>query len=125
VLVHRRSDDKWLLFAQTKYAIGVRFAGANTMAPIGGYIEVAAAAGQSAAGSGEAVAVALAAAQRELKEECGYAADGPDWVLLHSGVADANRGAGVGHLFVALNAYDVGRAYGWRTAPAPRRAHLR
>jgi ADP-ribose pyrophosphatase len=44
----------------------------------------------------------LAAAQRELLEETGYAAH--DWQSLGSFVNDGNRGAGSGHYFLAHNA---------------------
>jgi ADP-ribose pyrophosphatase len=47
----------------------------------------------------------LAAAKRELAEETGYEAS--DWLPLGSFVNDGNRGAGVGHLFLARHAQQV------------------
>lgn len=44
----------------------------------------------------------LAAAQRELREETGYAS--PQWHLLGTFVVDGNRGCGRAHVFVALAA---------------------
>ena len=70
----------FLCFRQTKYAIpGV------TMAIVGGYLE-----------PGEEP---LAAAQRELLEETGYA-DGA-WRSLGSFVVDANRGCGTAYFYLA------------------------
>lgn len=75
-----------LCFRQNKYAIeGLSYA------PVGGYIE-----------PGEDP---LLAAQRELHEETGHAAD--DWHFLGKYAADGNRGAGHGYLYVALNARHV------------------
>ena len=83
-ILARTVDGRFLCFRQTKYALeGV------SLAPMGGFIE-----------PGEEP---LAAAQRELLEESGYAA--PIWLPLGSYVVDANRGAGMAHLFLALNAY--------------------
>ncbi|RIK37193.1 MAG: NUDIX hydrolase [Chloroflexi bacterium] len=76
-------DGLFLCFRQTKYAVeGV------SLAMVGGYLE-----------PGED---ALAAAQRELLEETGYAA--PDWSALGRYVVDGNRGCGHAYLFLARNA---------------------
>ena len=74
---------EFICFRQTKYA-----AEGVTLAPVGGYLE-----------PGEQP---LAAAQRELLEETGYAA--PDWISLGRYVVDGNRGAGHDNLFLASNA---------------------
>jgi ADP-ribose pyrophosphatase len=79
-------SGKFLFFRQTKYAVG-----GMTLAPVGGYLE-----------PGEEP---LAAAQRELLEETGYAA--PDWVSLGTHHVDGNRGAGVANLFLARGARRV------------------
>jgi ADP-ribose pyrophosphatase len=76
-------DGEFICFRQTKYA-----ADGITLAPVGGYLE-----------PGEDP---LAAAQRELLEETGYAAG--DWTDLGRYVVDGNRGAGHAHLFLARNA---------------------
>jgi len=76
------TDQKALVFHQTKYATG------ETLAVVGGYLE-----------PGEDP---LAAAQRELLEETGYTA--PTWINLGHYVLDANRGCGNGHLFLARSA---------------------
>lgn len=73
----------WLVFRQTKYAVE-----GTSLAPVGGYLE-----------PGEDP---LAAAQRELLEETGYAAD--NWISLGRYAVDGNRGAGRGHLFLARGA---------------------
>lgn len=79
----RTAEGRFLCFRQTKYAVdGV------SLAPVGGFVD-----------KGE---TPLAAAQRELLEETGYAAS--DWHTLGSYAVDANRGAGTAHLFLALNA---------------------
>ena len=79
-------DQHVLCFRQNKYAIeGLSYA------PVGGYIEL-----------GEDP---LLAAQRELHEETGYAAD--KWHFLGKYAADGNRGAGHGHLYLALGARKV------------------
>lgn len=80
------SEGRWLLFRQTKYAVQ-----GTSLAPVGGYLE-----------PGEDP---LAAAQRELLEETGYAAD--EWLALGSFPIDGNRGAGNGHLFLARGARSV------------------
>jgi ADP-ribose pyrophosphatase len=79
-------DDQFLCFRQTKYAVA-----GITLAVPGGYIEM-----------GEEP---LEAAQRELREETGYAAS--DWVDLGQYAVDGNRGAGVAHLFLARNARQI------------------
>ena len=79
----RTKDGRFLLFRQTKYAVnGV------TLAPVGGFLE-----------PGEDP---LHAAQRELREETGYVA--PRWHSLGNSVVDANRGAGIANLYLALDA---------------------
>jgi len=77
---------QFLCFRQTKYAVG-----GISLAPVGGYLE-----------PGEDP---LVAAQRELREETGYAA--PEWVSLGRYIVDGNRGAGTAHLFLACNACRV------------------
>ncbi len=80
------ADNRFLCFRQTKYAVdGV------SLAPAGGYLE-----------PGEEP---LAAAQRELREEAGYAA--PEWIDLGHYAIDGNRGCGTGHLYLARGAYRV------------------
>lgn len=77
---------RFLCFRQTKYAVeGV------SLAPVGGYIEAA--------------EEPLAAAQRELVEETGYEAT--EWISLGQYAVDGNRGAGVGHMFLAKGAMRV------------------
>lgn len=80
------ANGDFLCLRQFKYG-----AQATILAPAGGYIE-----------PGEEP---LAAAQRELLEETGYAA--PDWVSLGSYVVDGNRGCGTAHLFLAQQAVKV------------------
>jgi ADP-ribose pyrophosphatase len=80
------SENQFLCFRQTKYAVGE-----VTLAPVGGYLE-----------PGEEP---LAAAQRELLEEAGYAS--PDWLSLGRYVVDGNRGAGTAYLFLARQARPV------------------
>ena len=75
--------EKYVVFEQSKYG----FDGVS-LAPIGGYIE-----------KGE---TALAAAQRELLEETGLKSQ--DWTELGSFRVAANRGAGVLHTFLAIDA---------------------
>ncbi len=79
-------DGRFLLFRQTKYSVP-----GTTLATVGGYLE-----------PGEEP---LTTAQRELREETGYAA--PDWLALGSYAVDGNRGAGVAHFFLARRAYPV------------------
>jgi ADP-ribose pyrophosphatase len=83
LVLARTTDGRFICFRQNKYAIK-----GLTLAPVGGHIE-----------PGEEP---LAAAKRELLEETGYVA--PEWHALGSYVANANRGGGQGHLFLALNA---------------------
>jgi ADP-ribose pyrophosphatase len=85
-MVVETAEGRFLCFRQTKYA-----APGVTLALAGGYLE-----------PGED---ALAAAQRELLEETGYAA--PDWSPLGEFAVDGNRGAGRAHLFLARNAVPV------------------
>ena len=81
------TDERlFVCFRQTKYAVA-----GTSLAPVGGSLD-----------PGEDP---LAAAQRELREETGYAA--PDWTSLGSYAVDGNRGAGVGHLFLACGARRV------------------
>lgn len=79
-------NGRFLIFRQTKYAIDD-----TSFAPIGGYLE-----------PGEEP---LLAAQRELLEETGYAAN--DWHYLGSYAVDGNRGVGKAHFFLAQNAQPV------------------
>ncbi|MCX7886720.1 MAG: NUDIX hydrolase [Verrucomicrobiae bacterium] len=83
LVLARRSDGKFLVFRQTKYAVR-----GTTLAPVGGYVE-----------NGERP---LAAAKRELLEETGFTAR--RWVHLGSYTLHANRGGGRGHLYLALEA---------------------
>jgi ADP-ribose pyrophosphatase len=81
------SEGEWLFFRQTKYAPGFSLGDDELLACVGGYV-----------GGDEAP---RAAAQRELLEETGFV--GGEWHHLTSGVPDANRGCGVGHLYLALD----------------------
>ena len=76
----------FLVFRQVKYGVE----GAS-LAPVGGYLD-----------EGEGAAEA---ARRELREETGYEAS--EWTSLGSYVVDGNRGAGVGHLYLAHGARRV------------------
>lgn len=77
---------RYLCFRQFKYAVeGV------SLAPVGGYLD-----------PGEAP---LAAAQRELLEETGYAA--PEWIDLGHYPIAGNRGVGTAHFYLALGAHRV------------------
>jgi ADP-ribose pyrophosphatase len=78
---------KFIVFRQTKYAVE-----GTSLAPVGGYLE-----------SGEDP---LAAAKREVREEAGH--ESPDWISLGHYRVDGNRGAGMGHLYLARRAYRVG-----------------
>ena len=76
----------FLCFRQTKYAVGE-----TMLAPVGGFIE-----------PDESP---LEAAQRELLEEMGCEA--AEWIGMGHYPVDGNRGAGVGHMFLAIGAYQV------------------
>jgi ADP-ribose pyrophosphatase len=76
-------EGHFLCLRQVKYGLEE-----TTLAIVGGYIE-----------AGEEP---LAAAQRELMEETGYAS--PDWESLGSYLVDPNRGIATGHLFLARQA---------------------
>lgn len=76
-------DGRFLCFRQTKYAVD-----GLSLAVVGGYLEPD--------------EDPLAAAQRELLEETGYASD--DWSPLGRYVVDGNRGCGHANLFLARNA---------------------
>jgi ADP-ribose pyrophosphatase len=79
-------EGGFLVLRQTKYAVE-----GTTLAAIGGYLE-----------HGED---SLATARRELLEETGHEAD--RWISLGSYTVDGNRGSGVGHLYLALDAHHV------------------
>ncbi len=83
------ANDQFMCFRQVKYAID-----GTSLAVVGGYLE-----------PGEEP---LSAAQRELREETGYAAR--EWLSLGRYAVDANRGAGTGYLFLARGARFVGGA---------------
>jgi ADP-ribose pyrophosphatase len=80
------SDGALLCFRQVKYAIE-----GTSLAPVGGYLE-----------PGEDP---LAAAQRELLEETGYAAS--VWTALGSYPVDGNRGLGTAYFYLAHGARRV------------------
>lgn len=88
VVAHTASGT-WLVFKQTKYAIGELLGKDQTsLAPVGGYIEQD--------------EEPIVAAHRELAEELGLVAGEMIQLSGPTGyVADANRGCGVGHLFLA------------------------
>ena len=77
---------KFLIFSQYKYAVG-----GQSLAPIGGYLEKD--------------EDPLVGAKRELLEETGYISD--QWVKLGEYQVDANRGAGIAHLYLARAAREV------------------
>jgi ADP-ribose pyrophosphatase len=79
-------SEKYLIFRQTKYSLP-----GTSMATVGGYLE-----------PGEDP---LTAAQRELREETGHAAE--NWVPLGDFAVDGNRGAGNAHFFLATGAQPV------------------
>lgn len=85
IVVETTSGD-YLVFRQSKYAIE-----GESLALPGGYLE-----------PDEAP---LAAAQRELLEETGYEA--AHWYKLGTFRVDANRGAGMAHLFLATQAQKI------------------
>jgi ADP-ribose pyrophosphatase len=80
-------DQHYLFFRQLKYGLQEL-----SLAPVGGFIE-----------PGEEP---LAAARRELLEETGFEA--PEWSHLGTFRVDPNRGAGMGHFFLAQKARRVG-----------------
>jgi ADP-ribose pyrophosphatase len=80
-------EHAYLFFRQTKYAIE-----GTTLAPVGGYLE-----------PGEDP---LETAKRELQEETGYQSD--DWTSLGAFPADANRGCGTGHFYLARDCRYIG-----------------
>ena len=79
-------DGTFVVFRQVKYAVE-----GTSLAPVGGYVD-----------DGEDPATA---ARRELLEETGYEAG--ELTPLGRYVVDGNRGAGVGHLFLATEARNV------------------
>lgn len=79
-------DEQFLCFRQTKYAYK-----GTSLGVVGGYLEPA--------------EEPLEAAQRELLEETGYQAS--QWISLGHYAVDGNRGAGMAHLFLALDATHV------------------
>ena len=86
-VVAQVTDGRFLFFRQVKYAVE-----GTTIAPVGGYLE-----------PGEDP---LETAKRELQEETGYRSE--DWTPLGSFPADANRGCGVGHFYLAKGCVHVG-----------------
>lgn len=86
LVIPQTQDGRFLVMRQVKYA-----AQGVTLAPIAGVID-----------PGEEP---LAAAQRELLEESGHRAD--SWQALGGYPSLANRGAGVGHIFLARGAAPV------------------
>ncbi len=79
-------DRRWVLFRQVKYGVD-----GTSLAPVGGYLEPD--------------EDPLAAAQREMLEETGYAAD--RWVSLGRFRVGANRGYGMANFYLALGARRV------------------
>lgn len=86
-IIAETEDGRLICFRQIKYALTE-----PSLAVVGGYME-----------PGEDP---LTAAQRELREETGYAA--PDWIDLGCYPVDANRGMGSGHFYLARKARFVG-----------------
>lgn len=90
VIARSRKDQMWHVFEQTKYGFW-----GDILAPVGGYIE-----------TGESP---LQAAQREVREELGFACD--SWTRLGSDMgfrSSANRGGGFIHSFLADNCEAIG-----------------
>ena len=85
-VVVETTTSQFLCFRQRKYAVSEPM-----LALVGGYIE-----------PGE---TPLQAAQRELREETGYASN--DWHELGDYVVDPNRGISTGHLFLVRDAHQV------------------
>ncbi len=79
-------DGAYLCFRQTKYAIQ-----GTSLAVVGGYLEPD--------------EMPLEAAQRELREETGFAA--PEWINLGTFPVEANRGIQTAHFFLARRASRV------------------
>ncbi len=95
IVLARTVDKHFLIFRQTKYALGI------SLAPVGGMLE-----------AGEEP---LAAAKRELMEEMGCEA--AEWVPLGCYVLDPNRGVAKIYYFLALDARRVTEptVMTWRT----------
>jgi ADP-ribose pyrophosphatase len=85
-VVAQTEDERFLCFRQVKYGIA-----GPTLAVVGGYLQ-----------PGEDP---LHAAQRELREETGYAA--PEWISLGHYLVDPNRGVANGNLYLARRAHKV------------------
>ncbi len=84
------SAGEFLVFRQTKYAVD-----GLTLALVGGMID-----------AGE---TPIMAAQRELKEEMG--GEAAEWIFLGQYATDANRGVGVGYLYLARGVTLFEKAY--------------
>ena len=82
-------EGQFVLLRQAKYAVRTK-----SLAVAGGYIDV------------DRNEEPLNAAKRELAEETGYHSN--HWVSLAHYAIDANRGCGVGFLFLALDVFQVG-----------------
>ncbi|MDF1515764.1 MAG: NUDIX hydrolase [Anaerolineae bacterium] len=80
------ANGEFVLFRQTKYAVQ-----GESLAPAGGYLE-----------PGE---FPLTAAKRELLEEVGYTSN--NWTYLGSYPVDGNRGSGIAHIYLAVDAIPV------------------
>ncbi len=79
-------EGRYLVFRQGKYGLD-----GDSLAPVGGFME-----------PGEEP---LRAAQRELLEETGHAAD--EWISLGQYLVDPSRGVAVGNLYLARGARPV------------------